>query len=110
MLKLIGAILIIICSTCSGFYFAGRLEARTRQLRELQMALQMLETEICYGSTPLELAFQKVGHSSSGSIGLLFDRCTHYLQHLDGATTFECWQNALDEITPKLALKKVELE
>jgi stage III sporulation protein AB len=86
------------------------LSDRTDQLTELQMCLQMLETEICYGSTPLEIAFYKISQRGSGVIGRLFSRCSYYFQHLDGATTFECWQKSIEDATPKLALKKSELE
>lgn len=110
MIKLTGAILIILATTLTGFYYAGRLRDRTGQLRELQMALQMLETEICYGSTPLHMAFQKISKKNSGVISTLFGKCTYYLQELDGATTFECWQQALEEIQSRLCLKKSEIE
>lgn len=110
MLKLIGASLILLSTTLCGFYFAKKLSDRTSQIMELQMSLQMLETEIFYGSTPLEIAFHKISSKESGVIGRLFRRCTYYFQHLDGATTYECWRRSLAEVTPKLALQKSELE
>jgi len=110
MLKIIGASLIIIAFTLVGFHFAQRLSQRTKQLREIQMDLQMLETEISYSSTPLEAAFRKISKTNKGVIGELFYRCTHYLETLDGATTFECWDLALEEVSSKLALKPIEIE
>lgn len=110
MLKLIGATLILISTTLVGIYFAKKLSDRTEQLRALQMSLQLLETEICYGATPLELAFQKMGVKDTGVISQLFTRCSYYFQSLDGASTYECWEKALTEITPKLALNKSERE
>lgn len=105
-----GAMLVILASTLIGYYSAERLKERTVQLRELQMALQMLETEIVYGSTPLYQAFHKISQKNNGLISLLFERCAYYLQALDGVTTFECWQAALKDVESKLALKKAELE
>jgi stage III sporulation protein AB len=110
MLKIVGATLIIFSTTLAGFYFAQKLSTRSQQLRELQMSLQLLETEIIYGSTPLETAFYKLSKTSAGAIGTWFERCVYYLENLDGATTFECWEKALLEVKPKLALKKTELE
>lgn len=110
MLKLIGASLILLATTLVGIYFAKKLSDRTEQLRELLMSLQILETEICYGVTPLETAFKKMSFKESGIIGQLFSRCAYYFQSLDGASTYECWTKSLTEITPKLALEKSELE
>lgn len=101
--------LVILASSLAGYYFAERLKERTAQLRALQMALKLLETEIVYGSTPLHQAFQKIGQRNNGLISQLFHRCAYYLQTLDGVTTFECWQAALQDVKAKLALKKDEL-
>ncbi|WP_159102319.1 stage III sporulation protein SpoIIIAB [Caldalkalibacillus mannanilyticus] len=94
----------------SSFYLAKRLSHRTKQLREIQMDLQMLETEISYAATPLEAAFRKISQTNTGVIGDLFFRCTHYLETLDGATTYECWEKSLKEIIPHLAMKPLEIE
>lgn len=110
MLKWIGAFCIVLACTLTGFHFARRLSDRTDQLRSLLMCFQMLETEITYGSTPLETAFAKISRQDPGPIGRLFAACSHYLHHLDGVTTFECWQKAMNEVTPSLALKKSEQE
>jgi stage III sporulation protein AB len=110
MLKLIGASLILLSMTLGGFHFAQKLSNRTRQLRELQMNLQLLETEIFYGSTPLESAFKKISAQDSGAIGDLFKYCTIFLQELDGATTYECWEKAVNKVKPRLALKQSELD
>ncbi|WP_202076680.1 stage III sporulation protein SpoIIIAB [Caldalkalibacillus salinus] len=110
MLKLIGAGLVLLSSTLCGFQLAKRLSDRTLLLREIQMALQLLETEICYGSTPLQVAFQKVSVMDLGLISKMFGRCGQYFDELDGATTYECWEKTMHTYTPKLALKKAELE
>lgn len=110
MLKLIGATLVLASTTLTGFHFANLLAERTKQLRALLMSLQMLETEIYYGSTPLEVAFQKLSQQEHKLIAKLFNNCSEYLQTLDGVTTYECWKKALDEMKGSLALKKTEIE
>ncbi|MDQ0337738.1 stage III sporulation protein AB [Caldalkalibacillus uzonensis] len=110
MLKLLGSILIISATTLTGFYMAWRLGERTKQLRQLQMCLQMLETEIYYGSTPLAVAFRRLGQQDRGVVPALFARCAYYLEHLDGQTTWTCWQRALTEAEGELALRSVEKE
>ena len=105
MLKMMGAVLIILATTLIGFYCAQRLKERTEQIRALQMVLQMLETEIMYGSSPLAHAFLQISQKNEGLISLLFARASQYLEEWDGVSTFECWQAALDEIQPKLSEK-----
>lgn len=110
MLKLIGFLLILASTTISGFYFAFRLKERCRQLRELLRILQVLETEIYYGSTPLASAFKQMGKQGEGAVARLFTRCAHYLEHTDGWTTYACWKRAIEDVKPRLALKEGDLE
>ena len=53
MVKLLGAIFIILATTWTGFEAAKHLSERPKQLRQLKSALQSLEAEIMYGHTPL---------------------------------------------------------
>lgn len=110
MLKMVGAILIILAATLCGYYLAKRLSDRTEQIRNLMMCLQLLETEISYGATPLQQAFQKIGQQHSGVVGQLFQRCSKNFLELDGATTAQCWNDALSHIKPHSAFKQVEWE
>jgi stage III sporulation protein AB len=109
MLKLIGLGLILLASTSTGFYFAFRLRERCKQLGELQRILQVLETEIYYGSTPLSDAFKRMGRQSEGVIGRLFSRCAYYLDHTDGWTTYACFKQAVRDVEHQLALKNGDM-
>ncbi len=60
MMKIIGAVLIIIATTWTGFEASRHLSERPRQLRLLKSALQSLEAEIMYGHTPLHEAMQEI--------------------------------------------------
>lgn len=110
MLRIIGCCLIIGAGTWIGFYFAYRLKERTKQLNDLQKSLQILETEIYYGSTPLEHAFKKIAKQIGGTVSGIFHTCTELFQRLDGATTAECWQEACSVWKKRLALKEQEME
>ncbi|GAA0350916.1 stage III sporulation protein SpoIIIAB [Bacillus horti] len=110
MLKLIGAMFIMLSSTLGGYHLARRLSNRTNQIRDLLMSLQLLETEICYGATPLQSAFEKIGKQHSGFVSQLFGNCSHYFTSLDGASTIQCWSKALGDVKAQSALKKVEWE
>ncbi len=106
MLKLFGLSLLIFASTAIGFYLAHRLRERCHQLGELLRILQVLETEIYYGSTPLSEAFHRLGEQGEGVVARLFARCAYYLDHTDGWTTYACWRQAIVDMEPYLALKQ----
>ena len=94
MIKWVGAILIVIATTWVGFEAAKHLSQRTRQLRQLKVALQSLEAEIMYGHTSLIVASQNIskqlpkGHTS-----------------VKGA-----WEESLQEIWRFTAFKQGEYE
>ncbi len=52
MIKLIGAVLIIVATSWAGFEAARHLTERPRQLRQLKVALQSLEAEGVLDMTP----------------------------------------------------------
>ncbi len=106
MLKIIGSTLIIAASTYAGMTIARTYHERPKHLRHLQQGLQMLETEIAYGSQPLNMAMDLIGERIPGVIGQLFQSMSKNLRELDGASTFECWQKSLEGIFSKTSLKK----
>lgn len=110
MLKLLGSVIILAASTMGGLYFAKRYSDRPRELRILQQALLMLETEIVYGVVPLNLAMKHIGDRVSGSIRMVFREMSKNLQELDGASTFECWKLAINKYFHLTALKLQDKE
>jgi len=72
MVKLIGAVLILFSASMVGWQIGKYYACRPLQLRALLIALQMLETEIVYGLTPLHRAFVKIGHRVQKEVGQLF--------------------------------------
>lgn len=61
MLKLFGAVLIVLAGTLAGLQRARQYADRPRHIRALIAALQRLETEIMYGFTPLPEAMRRIG-------------------------------------------------
>ena len=72
MLKLIASLLIICSAGLAGMRAASAYSLRTRQLRTLQEALQLLDTEIMYGATPLPAALSKVAAAAGEAVGDVF--------------------------------------
>lgn len=109
MLKLIGAIFIIIATTWIGFEISKKYSERTKQLRLLKSALQSLEAEIMYGHTPLHEASRRLAEQLSNPLASFFDRFSKKLTFME-TTVKDAWENSLKEIWSQTALKQGEFE
>lgn len=109
MIKLLGAVIIILATTWAGFEAARKISARPRQLRQLKVALQSLEAEIMYTHTPLKEAALKLQKQLPKPLNQLF---LTFATRLDaGETTVkEAWDESLKEVWSLLALKQGEYE
>lgn len=109
MIKLVGAVLIIVATTLVGFEVSKRLSERPRQLRLLKSALQSLEAEIMYGHTPLHEASRRLADQLSKPISTFFDHFSKRLTHTE-TTVMEAWEGSLKEVWKTTALKGGEYE
>lgn len=109
MLKLIGSLLIICSAGFAGLRVGAVYSLRTSQLRELQAALQLLDTEIMYGATPLPAALRRVAAAAGGCIGLVFRDTGALLGTDDGYSAGEAWSLALDRNFRRTALRQEDL-
>lgn len=83
---------------------------RPKEIRRLSVALQLLETEICYGSTTLPVALEHVGRRVAGEIGKIFKQTADYLLQYDGLSTMDCWEMGIEKIWPKTTMRQAEKE
>lgn len=109
MLKLAGAVIVIVASGLSGLVVAGNYSRRPRELRALRSALQMLETEVAYSATYLPEALKQVAGRCDQSSALLFSGAADELSSMSGATAAEAWEKALNNYYPGTALKAGDL-
>lgn len=103
MWKLAGALFIIGGCGYAGLTVGAAYRKRTETLRCLQHGLNLLETEINYGLTPLPLALQRVGQRLPGASAKVFSRAAQILGRAEGITAQEAWDEgirALSETTP----------
>ncbi|WP_124727201.1 stage III sporulation protein SpoIIIAB [Staphylospora marina] len=108
MIKLLGALLVLIASTAIGFSFAAGVAKRPRQIRELRMCLSLLRTEIDYGSRLLSEAFSRISVSGEGSVRKLFGRMADRLNEADGISMSECLKETLDAHWEETSLGREE--
>src|SRR6478609_7082116 len=109
MVKLLGAIFIILATTWTGFEAAKHLSERPKQLRDLKTALQSLEAEIMYGHTPLHEAARRLADQLSNPLHSFFATFAKKLIETE-TNVRNAWEESLKEIWGKTALKKNEFE
>lgn len=109
MIKIIGAICIIIATSWIGFEASKALSERTRQLRILRSALQSLEAEIMYGHAPLHEASRRIAKQISRPVSEIFDLFAMNLIKGD-TTASDAWNKALEDVWNRTAFKTTELE
>lgn len=110
MLKLIGALLIVFAAAAFGFTKASRYAARPRQIRQLILSLQRLETEIVYGFTPLPDALRAIGKQTAAPLSAIYTRTAESLANRQGSTTRDCWQFVIKQLWPSTAMSRNEQE
>jgi stage III sporulation protein AB len=109
MLKLAGAVLIILAGGVAGMIRARDYTRRPRELKALLAALQMLETEIIYTATPLGEALDRVAAAGGREIRPLFSGAAAELKGMTGCTAAEAWQNSLSRCYPASSLRDSDL-
>ncbi len=101
----------MILSACgyAGLTVAAKYRRRPMELRYLRSALQMLETEISYGATPLPEAMDRVGQRCEAGIAALFSLTRDKLLAGEGVTAREAWDEALAHFYKNSALNRADL-
>lgn len=95
MLKLFGAMLILLAGTLFGFYQALLLARRPRQIADLIRSLQRLETEILFGFTPLPEALVLTAGAGQGPVSALFRAAGDELSQSGGRSVQQIWQSVI---------------
>lgn len=110
MLKFMGALIVVAACGGIGVTVAQHYTQRPKYLRALQASLQMLETEIVYGATPLAEAMEAVGRGCEGKLGQIFLNSSELLCSHSGVTAGEAWLLALEKHAYDLPLTRDDLD
>lgn len=108
-MKWIGALFIIFSTSWLGFYFAGRLSERTKELRAWKLALQSLEAEVMYSQLPLQEAFRRISSQLKGPINGCLQDFAFQLE-TSALTAKEAWENALRNYFKTVSIKESDLQ
>ncbi|HHY70158.1 MAG TPA: stage III sporulation protein AB [Thermoanaerobacterales bacterium] len=96
-LKLTGGVMVVISCSMMGFIIAGNFKYRPKTLRNLQVALSMLETEINYGHSPLPEALKSISKKCEKDVAELFVITAKNLSSRNGLTANEAWEKSLKD-------------
>lgn len=110
LLKIICSIIIVISTSLLGNIFANTYVERTRLLNSLLSTLQMLETEIVYGATPVPILFKKIGKKSKRELENIFITAANLLDEKQGQTFEEVWYKSVTEETKNTVFNKEDIE
>lgn len=109
-MKWIGALLLIIASTSIGLTISNRLEKRPKHIRQLESSLQLLEAEITYSQTPLQIAFQTIATQLPHPVNHFYYMLSEDMNlESDGDFTSH-WEYRVDELGKRASYKKSEME
>jgi stage III sporulation protein AB len=107
-IKLLGSVLTIAATSWIGLEIANQFRIRPLYLRQIQSCLQMLETEINYGLTPLPRALEKIAAIHQGTVGEFFRAVHQNLTSIPGTTVREAWDKSLAKLVTPLYLTSTD--
>jgi stage III sporulation protein AB len=110
IVKVFGCLVIMVCATLAGFVLANGYKKRVRELRAFQQALQMLESEILYTSTPLPQAVDRTARSLAAPVNRIFAVVGKVLDSRTGCTAGEAWCMGVDQTKDLLSLDSEDIE
>jgi stage III sporulation protein AB len=105
-IKVIGAFLILISGSSIGWIISEQYLNRVREIKELEMAINLFNTEITYGQTMLSEAMERTGTSINKPISRLFLDASKELNKLNGEIFSKIWVRVLEKNTNKNNLNK----
>ncbi len=110
LIKIMGAAMILTSAAVLGFMKAEKYRERLRELRNLQVALHMLSSEIRYTATPVPLAFAKIGSRVDKPVSLFFLKCAQLLEENPEEEFSQMWRRTIEEHFSETAMESIDLE
>lgn len=110
ILKLIGGSMIIGASSMIGFAASNKYSQRPKDIRRLRASVQMLETEIIYGCTPLPLALSNVSEKLEGALKVFFARTADELLAGQSYNLEAAWDSSLNRLIKESSLNREDKE
>lgn len=110
VIKIMGALAIVVSGGLVGRTLATNYDHRPSQLRACQQGLQMLETEISYSVTPLPEAWQHLAKVTHSPIREIFFYAHEQYCTQPGITAGDAWDQAVTETFDNHSLNQEDCE
>lgn len=110
MLKILGSLIVVIAAGGIGLIYSGMYVERVRQIREMQYALQILETEMIYSALPLGEALEFTSNKSSSAIAELLDEMAKILKSRAKDNVYDAFKEAYRLKKDQLCFGKEEID
>ena len=101
LLRLIGALAVVIGCGGLGLYYSLRDGFRINELQEFKKALLILSSEIEYMRAPLNIACANIAKRTEHVISAMFTHFAELLTNNDGETAYQLWLVAMAGIKEK---------
>ena len=110
MIKLAASTMIVLAGGLTGLIISHGYAVRPQQLRTIESALQMLETEIAFALTPLPDALRKVGKRAGGCVGEFFFSVGTLLDSDSARSSGETWEAELENLVSQAFLTSMDAD
>ncbi len=110
MMKIIGGLLVISASGLLGIVFSYRLSLRYKEITNLRRFIQMLETEVIYGATPLPAALRNISNKAEGYLRRFFLKISEGLIDRSYYTVGDAWADSAETVLMQSSLQRSDIE
>lgn len=110
MIKMLGAILVLISTYAIGSLLALQIKEREKWLRDIKMSVFLLMGELEYNQMPLAEALELTGRRHGGRLETFFKTAAEELRKKEGISVKEIWQQKSKEALKDSPLLKEQRE
>lgn len=110
ILKIIGGLLIFTACGLMGIAAANRYSLRPKEIRRLRASMQLLETEIIYGCTPLPQALSNISGKVEGALKRFYSTISEDLLAGWSYSLDTAWNKGLDGLLKDTCLTDADRE
>ncbi|MDF2889675.1 MAG: Stage sporulation protein [Clostridia bacterium] len=108
ILKVIGGIMVLAACSILGFAAANRYSLRPKDIRRFRSSVQMLETEIIYGCTPLPQAFNNISAKVEGPLKSFYSMISEELNGGHSYSLDTAWSRGINKLLGETFLKSAD--
>ncbi len=110
IVKTIACLVIILSSSILGFSYSRIYNERLNNLISFQNCIQILETEIIYGSNPLPDALNELYNKGNKKVSYIFDEIRKYLLNNKNSNVYDGFLHIVSELKEGLCFNEQDIE